>query len=693
MPLLNILSYESSAINAILFSLLSGVYWLSRNENKSLISDIKFFTALIFTPFLILLFSTLVCKNCPISDGIYFYLVIAVPSIFTGIGIAQFAQFISVRLRFLIFLILWLIVLLGFLPELYYNPQIYFYNPIFAYYPGVIYDQTIEITNDLLHYRVIVLLLSLVSIYIFSKENNINVFRKFLVFVGIILFYIILSCLKPNFNFSSDLDRIKNEITLEVNTEHFRIIFPSSLTYRQIEILKYDHEFYYSAISKLLAAELDDKITSIIFESGALKKKLFGSANADVAKPWLNQIYLNYSNYDNSLKHEISHIFSAKFAEGLFNLPSNFNPGMIEGFAMAIENNYDDFDIDYLAALAFKNDYKISLSNLFSNFSFFANASSLSYIYAGSFIKYLANSCGWDKVKKIYSGEKFEDVYEIEITELEQEYYQYLSSIPIENNIHISNYYFGRKPLIKEFCARATAKELRNAHILYGEKKYEAAASLFLKIYNYSDSYSSLVGFVQTQKELGKLNSGINFLRGEIPKFESTAYYYYLEFLLADFYALNNDSTNASEYYQKIIEQNPHKNYLRSAVIKNKLLGMGDSVLIKFMSDRNFKTNLLLELATKEPTDYSLQLVGSLEEIDSTQYSEITNLILKNSDNLDLSSTTYFELSRLSYKFLDFESAQIFAEFAYSRSNFKTKEIVKEHLAKMEWIVDPLKSN
>ena len=693
LPLLNLLSYESSAINAILFSLFSGIYWLAREYDESFSSHIKFFASLIILPFFILLISTIFCQNCPISDGIYFYIIIAVPSILTGLAIAQLSKFFSVRFRYLIFPILWLFVLLGFLPELYYNPQIYFYNPIFAYYPGVIYDQTIEITNNLLLYRLIVFVISMISIIIFSRKNKVNVKIKFIVLVGIFFLYFLFSLLKPILNFSTNFERIKSEISSEVRTEHFKIIFPSTLTNEQIEILKYDHEFYYKIISELLNTELESKIISIIFESSTQKKELFGSANADVAKPWLNQIYLNYSNYDNSLKHEISHIFSAKFAEGLFNLPSNFNPGMIEGFAMAIENNYDDFDIDYLAALAFNNDYKVSLSNLFTDFSFFSNATSLSYIYAGSFIKYLASKFGWETVKKIYSGKEFDDTYDIELLYLEEDYYKYLSSIAVEDNIHISNYYFGRKPLIKKFCARATAKELRNAQKYYKQKKYEEAALTFSKIYSYSDSYSALVGFVQTQRELEKLNEGIAFLENELPKFEGTAYYYYLEFLSADFYTLNNDSAKASEYYQKIIEQNPHKNYLRSAKNKNKLLLKGDSILIKFMGDRNFKTNLLLEQAIKEPTDYSLQLISALDDMDSSQYSEIISSIIKISEEKDFSHETYFELSKLAYKYLDYKTALKTADFAYSKTAFKSEKIIKEHIDKIKWIMSIIKSN
>lgn len=690
MPLLSILSYESSAINGILFSLLSGIYWLIESDNNSKKNRLIFFLFLIIIPLFILIFSTTVCQNCPLSDGIYFYLVIAVPSIFSGIAIAELSKFISFNFRYFIFVFLWLIVLFGFLPELYFNPQIYFYNPIFGYYPGVIYDQTIEITDSLLLYRLIVLLFSFAIILIFYKNNNFNLFYKIAIFFGVLLVYIFLSYLKPYFNFSTNLESIKEEISSEVITDHFKIIFSNSLTNKQIAILKYDHEFYYHVISELLDTELESKITSIIFESGAQKKELFGSANADVAKPWLNQIYLNYSNYSASLKHEISHIFSAKYAEGLFNLPSNFNPGIIEGFAMAIENNYDNTDIDYLAALAYRNNFKISMSKLFTGFSFFANASSLSYIYAGSFIKYLAINYGWNNVKKIYSGEKFIEIYNAEIKVLEENYYEYLLTIKVEENKHLSNFYFGRKPLIKKFCARATAKELKTAQTLFLEKKYEDAAEMFLKIYNYSDSYSGLVGFVQTQKELDMLKAGIDFLEAEIQNFEGTAYFYYLEFLLADLNAIYQNSTKASEYYTKIIEQKPHNIYLLSAELKNKLLQEGDSIIIKYLIDKNYKTNLLLNLVKKEPTNYTLQSINLVEDIDSSKYSDIINK-LNNKDDLDLSSNTYFSLSQLSYRFLDFQKATKYAEKALTRVEFKRKEIIKEQLTKMKWITDKLK--
>jgi len=683
-----LLSYESSAVNGVLFSLLSGIYWLKLNEVRNVKSHFVFFSVLLLIPFVILTISTLIHQQCPIDDGLWFYLLISVPSIPVGLAIAEFAKFTSRKLKYLTFSIFWLVVLLGFLPELYFNPQIYFYNPVFGYYPGVIYDQNIEITSELIDYRLLNIVISTVIIFIFSRTYYFKRITKLIVIIGVTSAYLHFHDVKPTLNFGTDLSRIKEELKSEISTKHFNIIIPDSLSDDEKELLKIEHEYYYQAISKLLDSEVDEKITSIIFESGAQKKRLFGSGNADVAKPWLNQIYLNFDNYNRSLKHEISHIFSAKYGSGPFKIPSSFNPGLIEGFAMAVENNYDEFDIDYLAAMALKKDFKISIAGLFKGFSFFASASSVSYIYAGSFFKYLTENYGWKKVKKLYSGEDFLTIFGRKLGEIEEEFYNYLSSLIIENNVHASNYYFGRLPLIKKFCVRATAKELRSAGKLYEEKEFQKSTEKFLEIYHYSGSYSALVGFSQAKRELKETNEAILMLESELENFEGTAYFYYLEFLLADFYALTNADEKAFNYYNKIINQKPHNRYVRSAVVKKDLLSLGDSILIKYMSDKDNKNNILTGMVETNPSDYSVQLFIILQHGTEQNYNERLGLIKKSLNYQDFSSNTFFEISKFCYRQLDFNESLIFAEWAEQKADFRRNHIIRDHIQKLKWILN-----
>ena len=130
---------------------------------------------------------------------------------------------------------------------------------------------------------------------------------------------------------------------------------------------------------------------SFIFKNNIQKGELFGSENADVAKPWLYQIYTTAGSYDNSLRHEIAHIFSSSFGAGLFKIAHNFNPALIEGIAEASAPLYNTWYIDQIASIAFNNNYRFAIDNLYNGFNFFGQTSGLSYVYAGSFTKYIIN--------------------------------------------------------------------------------------------------------------------------------------------------------------------------------------------------------------------------------------------------------------------------------------------------------------
>lgn len=680
LPLFNILSYESSVINAVLFSIISGIYILKFHDGNKYKAHFYFLIIAIFIPLVILFVSTILCQKCPLDDGIYFYILVPLPSIIIGITIACYAEKLNYRFRYLLFILLWLFVLLGFLPELYYNPQIYLYNPIFGYFPGVIYDQGIAITGTLVFYRICNLIFASLVIYL---VRNIKYYKIIIPLLYLLIFIV---PVKSFLGFETNLMKTKSELNNEVTTEHFNIIFPDTLTKTESDILIYEHEFYYHEISNLLNTEVDGRITSIIYGSREQKKELFGSANADVAKPWLNQIYITLDNYENSLKHEISHIFSANYASGPFKIPSNLNPGMIEGFAMAVENNYDDFDIDYLAALAYNNDYKISLTSLFSGLSFFSNASSISYIYAGSFLKYLANNYGWGKVKDVYVGGIFKSIFGKELSDLENEYNLYIKKIEILSNNESANYYFGRTPLIKRNCARATSKNLSIAAELVEDSNYVDAATKFIEVYKYSKTYGALIGYVYSKKESGEIDSAIDILSLELPKYKGSSSYYYLEFLLADYYSLVNDSLNASKYYHKIIDQNPHLRYYRSAFVKNNILSKGDSLLIKYMNEEDAKIETIKDQVRYEANDYNVQLLTRIKDRKNEDYLERIELILNANKKYSFSSDTYFNISKLAYDNLDLEIAIKYAEESFKNSDYKREAIITEHLNKLNWI-------
>ena len=73
---------------------------------------------------------------------------------------------------------------------------------------------------------------------------------------------------------------------------------------------------------------------------------------------------------------------------------------LIEGIAEAADGNYNDNSIHFMAALAYNSGYDVDMKSLLSKFGFYSKASSISYIFAGSFIQYLIDNYGNKSINK-----------------------------------------------------------------------------------------------------------------------------------------------------------------------------------------------------------------------------------------------------------------------------------------------------
>src|SRR5690606_12841719 len=144
-------------------------------------------------------------------------------------------------------------------------------------------------------------------------------------------------------------------------------------------------------------------------------------------------IYTTYDNYNTTSKHEIAHCFSAEFGEGPFKVADMVNPFLIEGLASASAPFYDENNIHFIASVAYNNNYKISIENMFGLTSFFSQVSSLSYVYAGSFSKYLIDNHGIEKFKLLYTEPDFQIVYDQSLKQLETEYFNFIKTFDTVN--------------------------------------------------------------------------------------------------------------------------------------------------------------------------------------------------------------------------------------------------------------------
>ncbi|HZW39057.1 MAG TPA: hypothetical protein VFF33_07160 [Ignavibacteriaceae bacterium] len=699
-PLTKEFGYEFSVLNSLLLSILASLYFITLIKkysaeiiNKQEIKSnlIKASSAFIILPFAISCTNSLLTSFCSFKDGVLFYTVITIPSILIGAATGYLSYLINKKYAVLIFFLIYILIL--FIPaiEIYINPQVYFYNPLLGFFPGTIYDEGISVNSKLAGYRFLNLIYfgaMFFAVYKFGKVGKRKI--KIIIFSGFLAAAIIFFYLSPLLGFSTSNYIIKKELDGVISTEHFEIHYSRKINEQMMKVVALHHEYYYQELSDFFNTKLHKKITSYVFYNREQKGRLFGSFNADVAKPWLNQIYTVYDSYNKTLKHELAHCFTSAFAEGPFKVADKFNPVLIEGIAMAADSSSQDFSLDFLAALAYKNGYNINLKELFEGFNFFKHSSSIGYIYSGSITKYLINNYGIDKFKKFYSNSNFQKVYGKDADTIIKEYIAYINSLNVDSLKHTANYYFGRKSIFAKECPRYVAEQQDLGWSLYDFKEYEESKEVFAGLISISNDYSSLLGYVNSLTELEKKDEAVNVLEGKIKNFEGTSYYYNLELRLADLYALTQKISKADSLYNVIIEQNASKNVVDVAKIRLILLH-DEKVFTEYVSGNDITKYLILRDLNKKSYNYiSFKYLINLSKALNEDYDYFLSSFDKVFDVTDYNSS--YALMLLSeYMVENFDLIRARKAAALSLRYHYDAELnilLKENYRKLNWLLN-----
>ncbi|MGD8777666.1 MAG: hypothetical protein PVH88_01755 [Ignavibacteria bacterium] len=698
LPLTNIIGYEFSAVNAILLFVVGFILTNRFTGSSFLNQKISFlffrenlttYLTFVLLPVVISTLNTIVFHKCPVENGILYYLMITVPAYLYGISSAIVISTLVKKRKYLFFLVFFFLLCLEPLLEIYFYPQIYFYNPIVLFFNGTIYDEDIIVNSEFLIYRLItslIFILPLIALYFIALSNK---KRKIIFTASLIILCVLYFFCKSTMGFNTDYKRLKKELGGNVSTEHFEIIYSKDIKESELKNLILSHEYYFEEIKDTALITPSKKITSFVFKDKIQKRKLFGAGNADVAKPWLYQIYVDIRSYQTTLKHELVHVFSAEIGKGFLKLPSWINPAMIEGYAMAVENNYGENDIHYMAFIAKESGYNFPVKELFTGMNFLTKAPSISYIFSGSFIKYLADEYGIEKVNKVYSDLNFEKHFQIPIDSLEKEYYSFLNNLEVKLNENTAKLFFGRKTIFKKHCVRYTAKKIKEAWRLYNNKSHGDALIIFKDIYELSESYSALIGIINCYKELENYETAHEFLSGEIGKFETSSYIFNLELMLADLDVINKHYGQAEILYTELLEEKPSKDYYNITSARMTLLKSNESKLHDYLlSEDKGRYEILKSLYFQDYNAELLPLLMRLSVLNNENYEEFIDRVIKFSSNDQIDSYTAYELSQYFLDQNDYELAEEYAELAFGKDHgFEKAYIYKENLNKIEWFI------
>lgn len=681
LPLFKEFSYEFAALNGLLFFITIPI--LVFYSNKKELADKNFqVIILLFIPLIVALFNYFFEEICSFVDGLYFYSVISLVSGFIAFFLAEIIYFLSPRRAYLLLIISLIILIIIPLIELYFYPQIYFYSPLIGFFPGSIYDEDISIDTKLIIYRTLNLLF-IYLFFFFIKEKIIK--NKLLlasaIFVGLIISFLI----GPILGFSTNENRLRNILPNKIETNNF-IIYYDRLDSTEQKIISLHFNYYYSELQKSIKTKPSRKIKAFLFENDNNKRKYFGSGNADVAKPWLYQIYLDKNSWKSTLKHELAHIFSAEFGSSFLKLSKNLNPFLIEGFATAIDPFVDIYNIDHLAAIHYKNTRENIIHKIKGGIDFFGFNSTFSYIYSGSFCKYLIEVYGIDKFKRFYSNNDFEEVYKKKLSSFTDEYLKHLENIPVDTNSNVFYYFFGRKALIQKDCPRIIGRKIKEGWELFENDDIADAKNVFVTVLNYSDNYSALVGLTECLIKQDSLLSAEKIITNNLQKYSKTPYEYLLKFRLADIYALSENYDKALELYSKLEDDKPNMNLQSISNFRIKLISSG---LLKdyLIGNDSAKFDILLKLNDKGYNYSSIPILITLTkkiEVDYEKFLSVFNNPFIHFD--EYSFYAFLKLSQFMVDNYDFSKARKMAALSKRlNSNDFANEYLDSNFKMIEW--------
>ncbi|MFH2009932.1 MAG: hypothetical protein ABI333_25275 [bacterium] len=531
LPLFSVLGYESSFVLAIVGSFVSMhvavvlVHRLRRERTDPLVGALTPIGALMWLygrvlglnllllilPLDILSANAVVVRNCNYFNGLTWFVMLPALSVVVATAWGVALGLLPLRKRWTVpagYLVVLGSLALGFW-RFYVEPPVCQYDPFAGYFSGNLYDDHIAITGPLLAARLYHLAGAAVVLLVAARfflagelrlgwrhdERRRALTAGVVAGLGVVVgLYFAGGPLAYTVS-AGDLNRALGG---RHETPHFTIHYPQgSLTEREIRLHAADAELRWHQLRRFYGAAPAHKIRIYYFRDGEQKRRLYGAANVDMAKPWRLEVYLTQRFFPHPvLKHELAHAFSAVFGDGAFGVSVRwgrlggvlpvplFNPGLIEGSAVAASWSVRGGLTPHQWARAMRLLGKAPALEAVMGYGFLKSAAGRSYTLAGSFCRFLVTRHGAAAFRKVYkSGGDFRAAYGLSLAALEHQWATFLRSVPLtQRELGLARERFRHRPLFARPCLHEVARLDRVADRLMARGQYRAASKAYAQL-------------------------------------------------------------------------------------------------------------------------------------------------------------------------------------------------------------------
>jgi tetratricopeptide (TPR) repeat protein len=241
------------------------------------------------------------------------------------------------------------------------------------------------------------------------------------------------------------------------------VVFPGEKPAAASAALLEACEFHALDVARALGLPRPPPVTVYAYRSAEEKRRLVGAAGTDFSKPWLGEIHvLDAVPADPALRHEIVHAVGAAIAGGPLGVPARagvlVSAGLVEGLAVALDPGRSAWTVHEWSRALRDQGRLPDVAAAVGPAGFFGAAPARAYTAAGSFLRWLLDTRGAERVAALYRTGDFERSMGATAPALAAEWSRFLDGIAVPPALATAAAErFARPSLFARRCAREAA--------------------------------------------------------------------------------------------------------------------------------------------------------------------------------------------------------------------------------------------
>jgi len=348
------------------------------------------------------------------------------------------------------------------------GPQVFAFNFFLGMFPGPLYDEALVLPASLVWFRLETVLwavaLGTCAAAVFPAPGPSHSRHRGRVLGTLVVLALCIAALEAKavrLGFRSSDAAVRLALGGRTETEHADILFPREKSPEDVERLRRDVEFRLAGLGRFFGAP-PPPVRVVVFRSPEEKQRWVGAGGTQFAKPWLLSVYLNDAPFPHpTLGHELAHVAAGAFGSGPFRVTSRWGVplmGVVEGVAVAADDPHGELTLHAWAAGMRRQGLMPDVRGIVGATGFWTAAPARAYTAAGSFLRFLRDTQGTERLQRLLAHGGFAGVYGRPLDTLVSEWERMLDGLPLdESAVNRAFARFRQPSLFRRSCAREVA--------------------------------------------------------------------------------------------------------------------------------------------------------------------------------------------------------------------------------------------